>query len=107
VELCYFASFSNWYELKISLDKKVNILHDAHQITVSPIKFELESPLKKVHNDWFINLSNMKISQEVVSLLQFGKKFEMPISEQNKDETILEFIKCIEKNYIELSWTKY
>jgi len=54
--------------------------------------------LKEVHDNWFVNLSNKTIPEEVKLLLQLGEKFSLPIVEKDKDRTIVEFIKCIEKN---------
>jgi len=67
-------------------------------IDIDPKKFNIDemSLLKHTKNKWFINLSNTTIPQEVSTLLQFGERFCLPLS--NKKLAIHEFIKDIECN---------
>jgi len=91
----YYYSETNRNELKISTNGNTSA---SSVINVTPDKFELEKPLDKLHDNWFVNLSNKKIPEEVQLLLQLGEKFSVPIVEKEKERTIVEFIKCIEKN---------
>ncbi|KYN22235.1 hypothetical protein ALC57_05372, partial [Trachymyrmex cornetzi] len=46
------------------------------------------------------NLSSIDIPLEVKYLLQLGEKFGLPINKNNKEKTLIEFIKQIENNVI-------
>ena len=69
-----------------------------HNIHVSPLEFNLETPFDTLHNNWFTNLSNINIPNDVQYLLQLGDRFGLPMLEGNKNKTLLEFIKHIEHN---------
>jgi len=47
---------------------------------------------------WFVNLSGKTIPEEEILLLQLGEKFSLPVSIKDNSKTIVEFIKCIQKN---------
>ncbi|KYN15798.1 hypothetical protein ALC57_11970, partial [Trachymyrmex cornetzi] len=47
-----------------------------------------------------VNLSSIDIPLEVKYLLQLGEKFGLPINKNNKEKTLIEFIKQIENNII-------
>jgi len=79
-------------ELKVSEDicrKEINIF---------PRNFILESPLNIIHDKWFVNLGQKPIPNGVISLLQLGERFSLPSVKNDNGKTIIEFIKCIEKN---------
>jgi len=82
-------------ELTISLNKVTN---SSNEIIVTPNDFILEKQLNEEHNNWFVNLSKKMIPNEVRLLLQLGEKFGLPLVDKNKEKTVVEFIKCIEKN---------
>jgi len=50
----------------------------------------------------FVNLSEKKIPHEVRLLLQLRETFGLLLIEKDKEKTIIEFIKCIEKNIFKL-----
>jgi len=50
----YFYKDNNRNALKISLQKESNSLTE---INISPDNFRLDSPLNKLHENWFVNLS--------------------------------------------------
>jgi len=72
--------------------------NSSNEIIVTPKNFKLDKPLNEAHDNWFVNLSKKTIPDEVRLLLQLGDKFGLPIVEKDKEKTIVEFIKCIEKN---------
>jgi len=91
----YYYTEKNRNELKISKDKDAGL---SSVIDVESDYFELEKPLNELHKNWFVNLSNKIIPEEVQLLLQLGEKFSLPMVEKDKERTIVEFIKYIEKN---------
>jgi len=62
----YYYKDNNRNESKISLDKCTNY---QKEINVSPEGFRLNSGLNQVHKNWFVNLSNRIIPDEVTLLL--------------------------------------
>jgi len=91
----YFYNDINRNELNVSLSKDTN---SNIKINVSPYNFRLDSPLNKLHDNWFVNVSKKTIPEEVRLLLQLGERFSLPFTKKDIDRTLLEFIKCIEKN---------
>jgi len=91
----YFYDDNNRNELQISLKNETNSLAE---INISPNNFKLDSSLNELHDNWFVNLSNKTIPNEVRLLLQLGDRFSLPVMKRDKDKLIVEFIKCIEKN---------
>jgi len=71
---------------------------DSYKINISPSKFEMESPVKLLHDNWFVNLSKITIPEEVKLVLQLGEKFGIPFVKGDMDKMIDNFIKCIENN---------
>jgi len=69
-----------------------------NEINISPDNFRLSSPLNTIHDKWFVNLSKKPIPEDVRMLLQLGEKFGLPSTKKNQEKTIVEFMKCIEKN---------
>jgi len=45
----------------------------SHTIRILPDRYVLTSPLNKLHEKWFVNLSDLEIPHEVKLLLQLGK----------------------------------
>jgi len=74
---------------------------DDINIVIDPEKFtkKFNSPLEHTNKKWFLNLTNKMIPPKVTSLLQFGKRFCMPIH-LNKKLAIHEFIKDVESNML-------
>jgi len=91
----YYYTENNRNEFRFSRNNDAN---SSNVINVAPDSFELNKSLNKVHNNWFVNLSKKTIPDEVKLLLQLGEEFSLPIVEKDKEKTIVEFIKCIEKN---------
>jgi len=89
----YYTENTN--ELRIALNSDISC---SKVVNVTPDNFELDKPLKTVHDNWFVNLSKKTIPEEVKLLLQLGEKFSLPLVEKDKEKTIIDFIKCIEKN---------
>jgi len=81
--------------LNISLKNKTNSLKE---INISPDNFILDSPLNELHDNWFVNLSKKTIPDNVRLLLQLGERFSLSFVKKDRDKTIVEFIKCVEKN---------
>jgi len=86
------------YHRENNIGKELNVQKDGCkiEINVSPMNFRLESPLNKIQDKWFVNLCQKTIPNEVISLLQLGKRFSLPSITNNRDKTMIEFIKCIE-----------
>jgi len=91
----YYYTDMNRNELRISLDNGAN---NKNEINVSPDGFKLNTLLNQSHKNWFVNLSNKTIPDEVTLLLQLGEKFSLPILKNDKEKTSVEFIKSIERN---------
>jgi len=70
---------------------------------VSPNDFECNSTFDNVNNEWFCNLSNIEIPTDVQLLLQLGHRFNLPVTLADKERTVVEFIKNIEKNISKLN----
>jgi len=51
-----------------------------------------------IHDKWFVNLSNETIPDDVILLLQLGKRFNLLTVIKDNEKTVIEFIKSIEKN---------
>jgi len=75
-----------------------NYSNKANSICISADIFKTNSQLGTIHDNWLINLSNIKIPQKVTALLQLGGRFGLPLTQQSKEKTIVNFIKHIENN---------
>jgi len=91
----YFYNDNDRKELSISLSNEIVSLKE---INILPNEFSLESPLNKLHDKWFVNLSKKTIPEEVSLLLQLGERFNLPFKTNDNSKITVEFIKCIEKN---------
>jgi len=81
--------------MEISLKKDMNSLTE---INISPDNFILGSRLNELHDNWFINLSTKIIPDDIRILLQLGERFNLPFTKKDKEKTMVDFIKCVEKN---------
>ncbi|KYN10452.1 hypothetical protein ALC57_17413 [Trachymyrmex cornetzi] len=85
--------------LQILIIHKIVVL-TSERININPEIFSDAPSLDTLHEKWFINLSSIDIPLEVKYLLQLGEKFGLPINKNNKEKTLIEFIKQIENNII-------
>jgi len=76
---------------------------ESREVVVSPNNFECNSTFDDLNEGWFVNLSNKQIPTEVQLLLQLGHRFNLPVTINDKERTVVEFIKNIEKNIARLS----
>ncbi|XP_011686449.1 PREDICTED: uncharacterized protein LOC105449146 [Wasmannia auropunctata] len=70
----------NWEVMISSEPNKLSPLEERYGIHVSPEQFPIESSLEMIHNEWFVNLSNITFPPEVQLLLQLGEKFGLPLT---------------------------
>jgi len=59
--------------------------------------FNLEKNLFTLKPNWFKNLSSTVIPEDVISLLQLGEKFSLPVSAPQKNYVVHEYNKNMEK----------
>lgn len=69
-----------------------------NKIYISPYNFNQDSFFNTLHEKWLINLSDVTIPHNVQVLLQLGERFGLPMTHRQKERTIIDFIKHIEKN---------
>jgi len=75
---------------------------ELHEVTVSPYDFDDNPAIDTVNDKWLINLSNIQIPKEVQLLLQFGHRFNLPVTSSDKHKHATDFIKYIENNIFKL-----
>ncbi|XP_011868003.1 PREDICTED: uncharacterized protein LOC105562081, partial [Vollenhovia emeryi] len=71
---------------------------DKFSIHISPQEFQLNVPIDTLHEKWFKNLTDVPIPEQVRFLLQLGDRFNMPVTFNNKQKYVVEYIKHIERN---------
>ena len=73
---------------------------DVFETNLTPSIYKYKYNFQELKKNWFINLSQKNIPNEIQFLLQLGEGFSLP--PQNAELTIIEFIKHIENNIFRL-----
>ena len=80
-----------------SLLRPENITNN-YEICIPAKNFNNLDNIYTLHNEWFKDLTDIYIPNEVKLLLQLGEGFSVPINDNNKNKILIEFIKYIEHN---------
>lgn len=71
---------------------------DPYTVRLDPNSFSAQYDLSNLQDKWFVNLSSVDVPEEVRFLLQLGDRFNIPYTHYNKDQLIIDHLKCIESN---------
>ena len=75
-----------------------NTIHSSYNINITPERFNGKFDIRNINEQWLINLSNAKVSNKALVLLQLGQQFNLPNNVVSKDGITREFIKHVEYN---------
>ena len=70
-----------------------NTIYSSYNINITPDRFNEKFDIRNTNEQWLINLSNAKISEKAIVVLQLGQQFNLPNNVISKDGITREFIK--------------